>query len=86
MPTGSSYRFLLTAEVLGFVLTQRGTEQRRLGDLFYFLASQPFLPGDYQERDEDGRMMEVRQFQKFLVTYWSDHAVKEVRVVRVERL
>ena len=86
MPHQSGYRFLLTGEAFRFLLTLRATDRQGLDDAFQFLADHPFLVGDYQERDEDGRAMEVFLKGRFLLTFWADHAARKVRVVRVERV
>lgn len=86
MARPSGYRFLLAAEAFRFLLTLRAAERQMLDDVFETLARQPFLTGDYQEYDGDGRPMEVLLKGRFLLTFWSDHAAKEVRVVRVERI
>ncbi len=46
----------------------------------------PHLKGETTERDEIGRTVEVKFVAKFKVIYWSDHAVKEVKILRLERL
>ena len=45
------------------------------------LAANPFVEGDYLERDGTGRECQVRIIGKFGVFYWPDHAEKEVRIV-----
>jgi hypothetical protein len=45
----------------------------------------PFRAGDLQERDAQGRVHEVLVVGEWLVTYWLDHAVRELRVVRLEQ-
>ena len=85
MAHSSSYRFLLTAEAFRFLLTLRAAERQILDDVFETLAEQPFLTGDFREHD-DSWPMEVPLKGRFLLTFWSDHAAKEVRVVRVERV
>ncbi len=82
----SGHRFLLTSEAFRFLLTLRASERQMLDDVFEPLADNPFLPGDYQEFDEANRPLEVLLKGRFLLTFWADHAVKEVRIVRVERV
>ena len=40
--------------------------------------------GDYQERDADGRVWEVKLVDSVVLTYWVDHAVCEVKIGLVE--
>lgn len=48
------------------------------------LSSTPFATPDFQEKSPAGRIYDVRCFDNIIVTYWVDHAVKEVRIVRLE--
>ena len=40
--------------------------------------------GDYSEEDEDHRELQVVVLHRVAIAYWSDHAVWEVRVARIE--
>lgn len=44
----------------------------------------PFTPGDYTEQDEDHREMQVLVLHRVAIAYWTDHAMREVRVARIE--
>lgn len=81
----AGYRLLLPLEVSRYYLDLRLGERRKLDKLFDFLVENPHASGDYQEHDQDGRTLEIVRQGRFLLTFWSDHAVKEVRVVRVEK-
>ena len=83
LPAG--YRFLVPLEVSRYYLGLRPAERRKLDELFDFPVENPHFAGDYQENDQDGRTVEVIRRGRFLVTFWSDHAVREVRAVRVEK-
>jgi len=48
------------------------------------LARHPFEPGDYREAGLKGREYEVKLHDDLIVTWWVDHAAKEVRIVRLE--
>ena len=57
----------------------------RLLDFFRHLAENPFTTGDYRETDERGLAVEVALVHgQFLVTWHTDHAVREVRIVGLE--
>ncbi len=86
MPNPSGYHFVLSAEVFRAVFALRTLERQGLDDTFQYLVYHPHLSGDYQEQNEEGRPREVLLRGRFLVTFWTDHAVREVRIVRVEKV
>jgi len=45
------------------------------------LAEDPFRAGDYVERDDIGRPIQVKIIGRYAVFFWSDHPVKEVKIV-----
>ena len=48
------------------------------------LKGSPFRKGDLQEQDARGRANEILVAGDWLVTFWVDHAVREIRIVRLE--
>lgn len=80
------YKFVLQSDAFRLVMNRRAAERDRLDDFFISLAADPYRKGDFQEVDADGRKVEVVSQGKFLVTYWADHAVKEVRITRIESI
>ena len=48
------------------------------------LKSTPVRPGDLQELDAQGRTNEILLEGEWLLTFRADHAVREIRVVRLE--
>ena len=49
--------------------------------------AEPLRAGDnFRQRDEAGRLNEVVLLDDWLVTFWSDHSVCEVRVVNLEQI
>jgi len=61
-------------------------ERDQLVKIFRALAEFPTESGDFAEPSATGRRVEVKRFGKWQVSYWPDHAVKELRVVDVGRL
>jgi len=51
---------------------------------FDSLARLPWQKGDYRESGASGRIYEIKLVGETLVTWWTDHAAKEVRIVRIE--
>lgn len=54
------------------------------GAILEELKGSPFRKGDLQEQDTHGRDNEIMIAGDWLVTFWVDHAVREIRVVRLE--
>lgn len=61
-------------------------QQRRLGVILDGLKAVPLRSSDFQQRDAAGRLHEVALIDDWLVTYWCDHAVRELRIVNLEQV
>jgi hypothetical protein len=59
--------------------------RRELLDVCEALARSPGRPGTEQVIDESGRINQVTYTARFRIVYWTDHAVKEVRIMDVRR-
>ena len=73
------------AAAKALVLSSR-SQQRKLGSILDGLKFSPFRSGDFQQRDTTGRLHEVALIEDWLVTYWSDHAVREIRIVNLDHV
>lgn len=82
MPT--DYKLSIGEEVLAELVASRPAVQRRMVARLETLKQNPFREGDYFERDGDGLLNHVLLIDDVIVTYHTDHAVKEIRVARVE--
>ncbi len=78
------YRFVLEEEALHTLLDQRSTARRLLIKHFEALSDDPYRRGNFRETDADGRTVEIALEGRFLIAYWTDHAVKQVRITRLE--
>jgi hypothetical protein len=78
------YRAVVHGEAVKLLLACTARERRLLLRLLEQLESNPFRAGDFQVKDETGRLQQVFGVAGFLVTYYADHAVKEVRVTEIE--
>lgn len=61
-------------------------ERKALLDFFDRLATNPFMESDWTVEDSTGRIHYRLAVGRYLVTFWSDHAVREVRIVKLERI
>lgn len=80
------YEVVLQAEAWTALARTGGRSKRRLLTLLEDLKAKPFRAGDYRQQDQDGRWHEVVLLNDWLVTFWSDHAVREIRVVNLQRV
>jgi len=77
------YRVLVCIEVLRLEKPSRRDRDLMLNFL-EALARDPDAKGDYQEQDEVGRTVQIRVMGHYALTYWADHAVREVKVMKIE--
>jgi mRNA-degrading endonuclease RelE of RelBE toxin-antitoxin system len=76
-----TYRVFIAAEVITLLRSCPRREQQIFTRLFEELAKDPYRVGDYAERDEVGRPVQVLIVGGRAVYFWADHPVKEVKVV-----
>lgn len=75
------YRVFIAAEVIAFLKTCPHREQLLITRLFEELAGDPFRDGEYVERDDTSRPIQVKIIGRYAVFFWADHPVKEVKIV-----
>lgn len=85
-PDVDAYRLVLDENAAMTLVTASRAEQHKVGGLLDRMKSTPFRAGDFQQRDANGRLHEVLLQDDWLVTYWCDHAVREIRIVELERV
>jgi mRNA-degrading endonuclease RelE of RelBE toxin-antitoxin system len=78
-----SYRVLVCIEVLQLQKPSR-RERDLILSFLESLGSNPFGKGDYEEKDDIDRPVQIKVIGKYALTYWADHAIKEVKVTKIE--
>ena len=78
------WRLVFDDDAFQFLLTRRLRERLLLFKALNSLRTDPYKVGDFELADSTGRELFVRRARPFLVTYWLDASVKEIRVVNVE--
>ena len=73
----------LREEAFEFLRGQRPGGREKLLAFLRSLRKDPFRKGDYTERDEMGRDIEVAVVGHYAVLFWADHPVKEIKVVEL---
>ena len=61
-------------------------DRRRVVDFLQRLTRQPSLPGDFEAPAEDGRAHQVKTVGDWIVSYWPDHAAREIRLSGIEEI
>ena len=83
---GAGYEYSLDREAVAVLLQCSRRERRVLIETFDRMAHYPFFTGDLQLAGPDGRICQILDVGEFVVTCWSDHAVRMVRVLSIERV
>jgi hypothetical protein len=77
------YEVYLRTEAFEFLRHRHTDTRNRLLRLFHELSRDPYRRADFNERDQTGRDIQVLIFQHYAISYWADHAVKELKVIDV---
>jgi len=64
----------------------RRPDRRMVEEFLQRLTRQPSLSGDFDAPANDGRIHQVKIVGDWLVSYWADHAAREVRLSGIERI
>ena len=80
----ADYTLSIGEDVLAELVASRPAVQRRMVTRLETLKATPLREGDYFERDSDGMLFHVLLIDDLIVTYHADHAVKVIRILRVE--
>lgn len=77
------YELSLRMGVFEALSAHRGSHRRLLLDYLNRLQDDPFIPSDFTEKDGDGSYLEAKILGRFVIYYALDHAIKEVRVLKI---
>ncbi len=77
--------YALDGVVLEEFLDLTVRDRRQLLKIFHQLAGNPYQKGESIFLDLSDREIQTKHFDQWQVSFWSDHAVKEVRIVGVRR-
>ena len=76
-----SYSVYLESGVAESLTRLKPKDRERLLRVFHQLRTNPFIEGDYVERDDIGRLIQVLLVGRHAAVFWADHAVKEVKIL-----
>ncbi len=82
----TSHAFVADDAVLAFFTTCTKREREDLLRIFKSLAAAPYQKADWRQPTKSGRELDVKRFGKWLVTFWLDDPVLEIRIVDVKKI
>ena len=78
------YRWIADQQAVEVILRLPAARRQQLLQQFDALAESPFQSGDVQVTEDSGRELQLKVIEPYIVTYWADHATKELRIVSIE--
>lgn len=76
-------KLVLDEHVMRFALAASAAQRKKFIAQLEFLQNHCFEPPDFREQDRSGRWLNIRALRPFMITYWFDGAVNELRIVDV---
>ena len=80
------WKLVLDEAAFQYFVSVPAGERRKLLSAFDQLRNNPNRQPDYQSKDSTGRTRSVFATRPFLITYWLDAFVFEVRVVNIQKI
>lgn len=78
-----SYEIFLRTEAVEALRAIRGANRRQVAAFIDSLSANPSTEGDYQMRDSANRDIQIKVLGEFAVTFWTDHAVREIKIIDI---
>lgn len=80
-----SYRVFISQTAVDVVARLRGKQKKLLGEFIRDLEEDSFNEGDFLEMDDSGREYFTKIIKNYAVSFYPDHAVKEIKVFEICR-
>jgi hypothetical protein len=80
------WKLVLDESAFQSFVSSRALERRKLLSVFESLRADPQRQADYHVQDAAGRTLNVWANRPFLITYWLDSFVSEIRIVNIQRI
>jgi hypothetical protein len=80
------FKPIFELEAAEFILAQTKRRKRRLMDLCYAIAADPYAKPDFVLNDADGRPISHVSTDGYLLSYWVDERVKRVVIAEIEEV
>lgn len=80
------HTFVADDTVLKLFAERNKREREELLKIFKSLAESPYQNGEWRQKTRSGRELQVKRFGKWLVSFWLDEPVLEVRIIDVKKI
>lgn len=78
-----SYAVFLNRPSHEALIRLKGAKRRAVDKFIDYLSDNPFEEGDFSEYDKVGRTVRCKIIRDLAITYYADHAVKELKVIEL---
>jgi hypothetical protein len=80
------FTYVCSSDVLDVFAGGNRSQREELLRIFQTIAANPYQRGDYVEKDATGRNFQVKRFGRWLIVFWLDDPVREVRIIEIKRV
>lgn len=80
------WQFVLNETSVHFLLALNARNRQFLIRGIELLLNEPLQKGDFEERDNTDRLIQMKVMGSFVISFWPDQLVRELRIVRIERV
>jgi hypothetical protein len=81
-----SWQFVLNESSVLFLLGTTSQNRQKLIRSLEKIAAAPLQAGDFEVKDDTGRTIQVKTAGSFLISFWPDTFIRELRVIKIERI
>jgi len=81
-----AWKVVIDEAAFQFFVSSHASDRRKLLGAFVRLRSDPQRRPDYFSKDATGRTLSVWADRPFLITYWLDAIVSEIRIVNLQKI
>lgn len=86
MPKPSGYEPVLSSKASSMLVGLSKPKQKQVLRLLFQLAEHPSQLGDYATREDSGREIQHLMIGDWHCSFWTDHAVRELRITEIDEL
>jgi hypothetical protein len=80
------HSFVVDDRVMAVFAECSQREREELLKIFKSLAQSPYQKGEWRQKTKSGGELQVTRFGKWLISFWLDDPVLEVRIVDLKKL